>query len=113
MSTPFETRIHSSLSDPALQAALDGNAERRLKARQSAYASLPDDLQTFRRRAHAVRADVIANLERYQEQFIANARTNGMVVHLAVDAAQAVEIVLQIAHAHQARRDCEIQDDGG
>jgi len=103
MSTPFETRIHSSLSDPALQTALDGNAERRLKARQSAYASLPDDLQTFRRRAHAVRADVIANLERYQEQFIANARTNGLVVHLAVDAAQAVEIVLQIAHAHQAR----------
>jgi L-lactate dehydrogenase complex protein LldF len=103
MSTPFETRIHRSLSDPALQAALDGNAERRLKARQAAYASLPDDLQTFRHRAHAVRADVIANLERYQEQFVANARANGMVVHLAADAEQAVKTVLQIARFHGAR----------
>ena len=48
MTAPFEARIQRSLSDPALQAALDGNAERRLKARTAAFTSLPDDLQVFR-----------------------------------------------------------------
>ena len=32
------------------------NAERRRTARQAAYASLPGDLHTLRRRAHALRA---------------------------------------------------------
>ncbi|MBP1702469.1 MAG: hypothetical protein H6Q38_1576, partial [Chloroflexi bacterium] len=65
MHSPFHARIHRSLSNPSLQAALDGNAERRLNARQAAFASLPDDLQTYRRRAHAVRAETIARLDHY------------------------------------------------
>ncbi|HEX9027557.1 MAG TPA: LUD domain-containing protein, partial [Anaerolineales bacterium] len=104
MSDPFRSHIRQALADPNLQAALDTNAERRRIARQQAYTSLPEDLQTLRRRAHAVRADVIANLEAYLEQFSQRAQANGLIVHRAADAAQAVQIVLEIARQHGARR---------
>ena len=101
MSTPFRQRIRKSLADTNLQAALDGNAERRIRVRKEAYATL-DDPQGMRQRAHAVRAEVIDHLETYLEQFIQQARVNGMIVHRAVDAEEAVAIVLEVARKHSA-----------
>ncbi|MGE5072746.1 MAG: LUD domain-containing protein, partial [Anaerolineae bacterium] len=95
-SAPFRASIRKSIANEALQAALDANAERRVNGRLAAFASLPD-WRERRQRAHAVRADVIAHLDEYLDQFIARARANGMVVHRAADAAEAVAIVLQIA----------------
>ena len=103
MTISFQSRIHRALSNPALQAALDGNAERRLSARQAAFASLPDDLQIFRRRANAVRAETIARLDDYLEQFISHAQANWLTVHRAETGEQAVQIVLEIASQHQAK----------
>jgi len=103
MSESFHKRIQHSLENPGLQAALDGNAERRKNARQQAYASLPEELETLRQRAHAVRAHTIANLEEIQAQFITNARLNGITVHQAATATQAVELVLKIASQNKAR----------
>ena len=97
MTKSFRSQIRTALQNPILQGALDGNAERRLNARQQAYASLPQDVQVMRQRAHAVRAEVIAHLDRYLDQFIQQAQANGMIVHRAASAAQAVEIVRQIA----------------
>ncbi len=94
---PFHTRIKTSLADPVLQAALDANAEKRLQARQSAYASLPEPLETLRQRAHEVRSETIRNLDRYLGQFISKAEENGIIVHRAADAKEAREIVLDIA----------------
>lgn len=94
--------IRQALANPTLQQALDGNAERRLSARQEAYASLPEDLQTLRARAHAVRVKTIANLDFYLEQFTAKAQANGIIIHHAVDGKQAVEIVRQIAQSSNA-----------
>jgi len=102
MSDIFHQKIQKALADPNLQAALDGNAERRISAREQAYASLPEDLQKMRQRAHAVRAETIANLDRYLEQFIVKAQANGLIVYRAADAAQAVQIVLQIARQKDA-----------
>jgi L-lactate dehydrogenase complex protein LldF len=102
MPDPFRTHINSSLADPNLQAALDYNAERRNKLRQEAFTSLPGQ-QALRQRAHEVRAEVIANLDRYLEQFIAQVQSNGMVVHHAADAFQAVQFVLDIAHQNGAK----------
>lgn len=99
----FRDRIRSALANPDLQAALDANAERRIKARQEAFACLPD-AQALRQRAHSVRAEVIANLDGYLEQFIARARSNGLIIHQAADAAQANQIVLDIARENKARR---------
>ncbi len=96
MPDSFHTHIQSALADENLQVALDGNTERRIQGRLTAFASLPD-AQGMRQRAHAVRADVIANLDRYLDQFTTQVKAHGITVHRAADAAQAVQIILDIA----------------
>ena len=98
----FHQRIQASLADENLQAALDANAERRIAVREKAFASLPDHA-ALRQRAHAVRAEVIAHLDEYLEQFLERARANGVIVHRAKDAAQAVQAILDISRQHGAR----------
>ncbi len=91
----FRDHIRASIADPSLQAALDANAERRVNGRIAAFASLPD-WRERRQRAHAVRAEVIEHLDEYVEQFIARATDNGMIIHRAADAAEAVETILDL-----------------
>lgn len=95
---PFHQSIHLSLDNPALQAALDANAERRNRARLASYASLPEPAQVLRRRAHEVRAEVVSHLDDYLETFTRRLTENGVHVHHAQDAAQAVRLVLEIAN---------------
>ncbi len=101
-STPFRTRIRKAIADEPLQAALDANAERRTTGRAAAFASLPD-WQARRERAHAVRAEVIAHLDDYVQAFAARLEANGVHVHHAADACQAIETVLEIARTSQTR----------
>lgn len=102
MSSPeFHSRIHTSIADLNLQAALDGNAECRKKGRIAAFASLPD-YQERRQQAHQVRSDVITHLDKYLAQFCENATTNGISLHRAADASEAVSIFLDIARRHDA-----------
>ena len=102
MPSQFRKKIRDALADENLQAALDGNAERRASAFDSAYKSLPQDLQYMRRRAHAVRTDVIDNHKVYLEQFIEQAQKNGFIVHRAQSAEDAVQVVLDISASHAA-----------
>ena len=102
MTNLFRSRIRASLADENLQSALDANAERRIKVREDAFASLSDP-QVLRDRAHAVRADVVEHLESYLEQFTTHAQENGMLVHHATDAEQAIRFVLEIAFQHGAK----------
>ena len=97
-SAKFRERIRKSLANPTLQIALDANAERRVKGRIAAFESLPN-WQEKRQQAHAVRADVIEHLEGYLEKFINKAEQNGVIVHRAKDAAEAIKIVLSIVGA--------------
>ncbi|MCS7011672.1 MAG: LUD domain-containing protein [Anaerolineales bacterium] len=98
----FRQRIRQSLADENLQAALDANAARRQAGRLIALAALPD-YQERRARAHAIKADVIAHLDRYLEQFIKRAEANGIIVHRAANADQAVRIVLETIEQHKAK----------
>ena len=91
----FRTKIREKIADEALQVALDANAERRVKGRINAFATLPDS-QERRQRAHAVRADVIAHLDEYLDKFIAKVTENGFTVHRAKDSAEANQIALEI-----------------
>jgi L-lactate dehydrogenase complex protein LldF len=93
--TAFRQRIRQSIENENLQTALDNNTERRLKGRALAFESIPD-WRKRRQRAHAVRADVIEHLDEYLAQFIAKSEENGVIVHRAKDAAEAINIVLQI-----------------
>ncbi|MEO8357336.1 MAG: LUD domain-containing protein [Chloroflexota bacterium] len=93
----FRQRIRQSIENETLQTALDNNAERRLKGRALAFESIPD-WRARRKRAHAIRADVIENLEAYLAQFIAKNEENGVIVHCAKDAAEAIQITLNIVN---------------
>jgi L-lactate dehydrogenase complex protein LldF len=93
----FRERIRASLANENLQHALDANAERRVNGRIAAFASLPN-WREKRQQAHAVRAQVIEHLEEYLERFIRKAEGNGIVVHRATDAAEAIRAVLEIVN---------------
>jgi L-lactate dehydrogenase complex protein LldF len=102
MTSPeFNSRIHASISDLNLQAALDGNAERRKKGRIAAFASL-SDYQERRQQAHQVRSNVITHLDEYLAQFSESVTSNGISLHRAADANEAVRIFLDIARRHDA-----------
>ncbi|GAB4565005.1 MAG: hypothetical protein Fur0017_01370 [Anaerolineales bacterium] len=91
----FRRRIRESLENETLQTALDANTERRLKGKAAAFASIPD-WRERRVRAHNIRADVIEHLDEYLKQFIVRNEANGVIVHRAKDANEAIEIVLRI-----------------
>ncbi len=100
--TEFRERIRAALANPTLQIALDANAERRVQGRVAAFASLPG-WRERRQQAHAVRADVIEHLEEYLGKFIKRTEGNGIIVHRAKDAAEAIETVLKVAGQRSAR----------
>lgn len=102
MANPFRDRIRKSLTDTNLQSALDANAERRIQVRKTAFASLPDPIAS-RELAHAVRADVIEHLDTYLKEFTTHAAENGIMIHHAEDADQAIKLVLEIVQARNAR----------
>jgi L-lactate dehydrogenase complex protein LldF len=102
MTDKFHTAIRKSLADHNLRAALTANAERRIRVRKNAFAAFQDP-QAMRRAAHAVRADVVDHLDQYLDQFITQAQANGVVVHQAANAAQAIQLVLEIAQRNGAR----------
>ena len=74
----------------------------RVSLRRDALAALPD-WKERRQQAHAIRAEVIEHLDQYLAQFIATAQANGVIVHRAQDAAEAVRIALEIAKATPSR----------
>src|SRR5215207_4331828 len=97
--TAFRERIRVALANEPLQVALDANAERRVTGRIAAFASLPD-WRERRQQAHAVRAEVIEHLEEYLEQFIYNTERNGITVHRAKDAAEAIKIIVDVMESN-------------
>src|SRR6266540_4042203 len=98
----FRQRIRVSIENETLQIALDNNAERRLRGRALAFESIPD-WRERRKRAHAIRADVIDHLDEYLAQFRAKNEENGIIVHCAKDAAEAIQITLNVARQTSAR----------
>ena len=98
----FKSRIRKSIADENLQFALDNNAQRRKDGRLAALSSLPDYAER-RQRAHAVKAGVIAHLDEYLSQFTARVTANGIRVHRAADAREAMRIFLEIARSIRAK----------
>ena len=94
--TEFRQRIRKSIANESLKAALNANAERRVTGRISSLETLPN-WREKRQQAHAVRADVIEHLDEYLEQFIQMAAQNGLTVHRAKDADDAIKIFFEIA----------------
>ena len=106
----FRERIRASLANETLQGALDANAERRVNGRIAAFASLPN-WHEKRQQAHAVRAQVIEHLEEYLENFIRKAEGNGIIVHRAKDASEAIKTILEILDSNVSRRWKDVETD--
>jgi L-lactate dehydrogenase complex protein LldF len=94
--TKFRQRIRKSIANESLKIALNANAERRVQGRINSLNTLPN-WREKRQQAHAVRADVIEHLDEYLEQFAQNATQNGITIHRAKDADEAIKHVLNIA----------------
>jgi L-lactate dehydrogenase complex protein LldF len=101
-SAEFRAHIRSAIDNAQLQTALDANAERRVRGRAAAFASLPD-WRERRRRAHAVRARAVDGLQDLLHAFTERATENGMRVHRAANAAEAIGRVLEIAEGTNGR----------
>src|SRR5919109_464630 len=97
--TEFRERIRASLANERLQMALDANAERRVSGRIAAFASLPD-WRERRQQAHAIRAEVIEHLDEHLATFVRHAEQNGMTVHHAKDATEAIGIILEVVESN-------------
>ena len=93
--TTFRQKIRENIENVTLQAALDGNAQHRVQGRINAFKSIPD-WRERRQRAHAIRAEVIENLDSYLDLFVNKVTNNGFIVHHAKDAAEANQIALEI-----------------
>ncbi|HKZ44074.1 MAG TPA: LUD domain-containing protein [Anaerolineales bacterium] len=97
----FREKIREKIANDALQIALDGNADRRTTARVNAFAGIPDHKER-RQRAHAIRKDIVDHLDDYVQQFKKKVEENGIKVHLAENADEAMQIFMEIAGQHDA-----------
>jgi L-lactate dehydrogenase complex protein LldF len=99
----FSDGVDRALADEALQVRLK-NVLGLLKI--SRKRNVPPNTATdeVRERGKLIRAEVIAHLGDYLEQFIKNAEANGIRVHLARTDADARRIVLDIAKKHSVKR---------
>lgn len=88
----------ASLGIPAIRAA----SHRALSARALILQGYPD-WENWRRQAHALKAEVIAHLDDYLEQFQRQIQGWGGQVLQAGDAAQARELILEVARRHQVK----------
>lgn len=101
MSDTFRSQVRRSLADPALQSALDRNAQSRQSAHRQAWAGL-HDAEDLRQQARAIRQVTLDRLDSYLGIFTQRLRERGALVHHAETAEQACQIVVDIARRHGA-----------
>ncbi|UCC71291.1 MAG: iron-sulfur cluster-binding protein [Gemmatimonadota bacterium] len=97
----YPTRVRQALADDALRAALDRATEHLRGRRAQALAGV--DATRLRDEAHAVRRYAIEHLPDLLEQLEGNLIANGCQVHWARDAAEALGVVLEIAHQNHVK----------
>ncbi len=115
----FSDGVRDALADPAMQMKLKMILG---QLRMSRTRNIPPYSPTdaVRDRAKMIRAEVIAHLDSYLEEFVTKATANGVQVHLARTSADARRIVLDIAQRNGVKRiakgksmvseECEIRE---
>src|SRR5919201_5996895 len=92
----FVAAARQALADPPLQAALVRLTGTLTAANRRGYAALADS-DRLRDHAKRIKEHTLAHLDRYLEQLEASVLRLGGHLHLAADAAEARQIVLDIA----------------
>ena len=101
------------MSHPALAQAFVDNRERAqwhdkalwfVREKRDRMASSVPEWELLRETASAIKRHTQSRMAEYLEQFEANAKKNGIIVHWATDAHEHNEIVLGILQKHHAKR---------
>ena len=98
----FDANARTALKDAQLRGALRKATslfgQRRLEAARSL-----DNWEELRTQARAIKDETLLHLDRYLEEFVAQAETSGAEIHWARDAAEANRIVCRLAREKKAR----------
>lgn len=100
--TWFDDNLARALADDALRTATRSTASAKIAARAAAVAAVPQ-FEAIRDRAVAIKDDVLANLDRYLDEFTAYVRRVGGHVHFAATADDANAHVARIARESGAK----------
>ncbi|OLC74060.1 MAG: iron-sulfur cluster-binding protein [Gemmatimonadetes bacterium 13_1_40CM_4_69_8] len=98
----FDRNARAALADGQLRDALRQATTLFGERRRAALATAPD-WEGARDRARAIKDETLLHLDRYLEEFSANAERAGARVHWARDAAEACEVIGRIAEQRGAR----------
>ena len=101
-SEAFGDNARVALADTELRSALDRAMSVFGERRHASVAAVPN-WQELRNRARDLKDDVLLNLDRYLEEFAANAEDAGATVHWARDATEACRIITNLADTHGVR----------
>ncbi|ALP38899.1 amino acid dehydrogenase [Paenibacillus sp. IHB B 3084] len=102
MSQKVKKRAELALNDDFLRNAVRFTTERLRNGKQAA-SEQHGNWEEWRERGRQIRLHTIAHLDYYLNLFVDNARANGVHIHFADTAADAVQITLDIAAHNQAR----------
>ncbi|MFN2220948.1 MAG: lactate utilization protein B [Candidatus Promineifilaceae bacterium] len=97
----FRSRARIAIEDVRLQGALEGATDKFAFGRASALAELPE-ADALRDHLKTLRSATLARLAEHLEAFEGQAQANGSTVHWAADAAEASQIVVDIARQRGA-----------
>lgn len=95
----FPEAARRDLRDAQLRVNLR-NATDTIQAKRARVVDELPDWQALREAGRGIKADVLANLERYLTEFESAVTAAGGTVHWATDAAEANAIVIQVARSH-------------
>jgi L-lactate dehydrogenase complex protein LldF len=100
--TAFPEAARVALGDAQLQANLR-NATTTIRDKRARAVAEVEDWEELREAGRRIKADVVAHLDSYLVQFEEAATRAGAHVHWARDGAEAAQVVLDVAQAHDAR----------
>src|ERR1044072_2285686 len=101
-SETFDQNAKAALADAHLRGALKNATSLFGERRKAAAASLPN-WEDLRSEARSIKDEVLAHLDRYLEEFVANAESRGAKIHWARDAAEANTIICGLCKDRNAR----------
>ena len=96
MATPFPEAARAALANSQLRHNL-GEATRAIRAKRARVVEEVPDWEALRDAGSAIKADVLASLDRYLLEFEERVTAAGGRVHWARDAAEANAVVLDVA----------------
>src|SRR5437762_2384954 len=99
----FLPAVDRALADANLQLALANLGDTLSSRGRDALASLPDG-DLLRQRGRAIKNDTLLNLDRHLATLIESVERRGGHVHLAADAAEAREMIVDIVRRSGGRR---------